>query len=239
MAATTNIRTLTLHTTGDDVSEFQRLLNHRFAAWKIGRRVVVDGDYGDDTREAAEQVCLGLGIDPKEALRDGVTPDLRIKLRHPKRRTPAELERSKGAAARNHRAQLRRRFAPAVTAASAHAGGVATFDGKQVAAWIVPSLRWARNHGWTGSVTSGFRTCAHQTEVAKQFAAGQGKTVAQIYPNGPCASNHVGTAHPRGAVDVSQPAQLADVLRNNPSHPKLVWGGPVIGDQVHFSATGH
>ena len=34
--------------------------------------------------------------------------------------------------------------------------------------------------------------------------------------------------------------QLDAVLeKGNPHKPGLVWAGPVIGDVVHFSATGH
>ena len=235
MAATATTRTFSLtspHMTGDDVREFQLLLNRRFAAWRIGRRVDVDVDYGKDTRDAAAQVCIGLGIVPETAMAHGVTPDLRIKLRHPKRRTPEEIARSNGPAAKHFRAQLRRQFA-------ANHQGLEIFDGVQVASWIVPSLRWAREHGWSGVVVSGFRTCAHQKDVAAAFAARKQTTVAKLYPNGPCASNHVGEQHPRGAVDVTKPEQLDHVLRNNPNQPNLVWGGPVIGDEVHFSATGH
>lgn len=235
MAATATSRTFALsspHMEGEDVREFQRLLNHRFAAWKIGRRVVVDGDYGGDTRDAAMQVCVGLGIVAETAMSQGVTPELRIKMRHPRRRTPQEISRSQGPAAKHFRARLRRQFAPAHH-------DVAMFDGVQVAAWIVPSLRWARNHGWTGVVVSGFRTCEHQMEVAADFARRQHKTIAEIYPNGPCASNHVGREHPHGAVDVTNAEQLDHVLQANPNQPQLVWGGPVIGDPVHFSATGH
>jgi hypothetical protein len=220
------------HMSGDDVREFQMLLNRRFKAWRIGRRVGVDSVYGKETREAAMQVCVGLGIVAATAMAHGVVPELRTKFRHPARRTPDELKRSKSAAAKRFRKQLRDQFA------QPH-DGLETFDGKPVAAWIVPSLRWAREHGWTGTVTSGFRTCEHQKQVAADFAASQGTTVAAIYPNGPCASNHVGHQHPRGAVDVSNPEQLDRVLRNNPNRPRLVWGGPVINDRVHFSATGH
>src|SRR5262249_43285229 len=157
----------------------------RFAAWKIGRSVDVDGAYGKDTHDATMQVCVGLGIVAETASRDDVDPELRIKIRHPERRTPDELERSTGAAAKRFRSRLRTQFA-----AGHH--GVELFDKVEVAAWIVPSLRWAREHGWTGQVVSGFRTCEHQMEVAAQFAASKGKTVAEIYPHGPCASNHVG-----------------------------------------------
>ena len=88
-------------------------------------------------------------------------------------------------------------------------------------------------------MTSGYRSCEHQKKVAAEYAASKGMTLAQVYPNGPCASNHVGAKHPRGAVDVTRPEQLNHVLRHSPHQPKLVWGGPVIDDQVHFSATGH
>jgi hypothetical protein len=234
MSTTVTARTLVLsspHMTGEDIGEFQRELNRRYDAWGINKRIDDDNDYGNDTRDAAREVCTGLGIDHEIAMKDGVTPALRIKIRHPDHRTPAEIERSKGEAASAFRARLRKQFAVA--------SGLQMFDDVDVAAWIVPSLKWAREHGWTGHVVSGFRTCAHQRQVAAEFAASIGKTVAQVYPHGPCASNHVGQEHPRGAVDVTNPEQLDQVLRNNPNHPKLVWGGPVIHDEVHFSANGH
>jgi hypothetical protein len=235
MATTVTVRTFVLrspHMTGDDIGEFQRELNRRFEAWDISKRIDDDEDYGEHTRDAAREVCTGLGIDHETAMANGVTAQLRIKIRHPDRRTAAEVERSEGREATELRARLRKQFAVS-------APGLQRFDNVEVAAWIVPSLRWAREHGWSGHVTSGFRTCAHQQEVAAVFAASIGKTVAEVYPHGPCASNHVGQAHPRGAVDVSEPEQLDRVLRNNPNRPKLIWGGPVIGDRVHFSADGH
>jgi hypothetical protein len=225
-------RTFTLvspHLSGQDIRQFQRDLSGRFKAWDINMRVADDGDYGSATRDAGQQVCNGLGILHEVAMKDGVTPALRIKIRHPDTRTPQEIERSESADAKDFRAKLRERFQHAAV----------EFDGVSVASWIVPSLQWAREHGWTGHVNSGFRSCEHQKVVAAKFAASKGMTVAQLYPNGPCASNHVGMDHPRGAVDVTNPEQLDNVLRNNPNHPPLVWGGPVINDRVHFSATGH
>jgi hypothetical protein len=225
-------RTFTLvspHLTGEDIRQFQRDLSGRFNAWDINMRVADDGDYGSATRDAGQQVCKGLGILHEVAMKDGVTPALRIKIRHPDTRTTQEIQRSDSADAKAFRAKLRERFQHAA----------AEFDGVPVASWIVPSLQWAREHGWSGHVSSGFRSCEHQKVVAAQYAAKKGKTVAQLYPNGPCASNHVGMAHPRGAVDVTNPEQLNEVLRDNPNDPRLIWGGPVINDRVHFSATGH
>lgn len=217
------------HMTGDDVGAFQRDLQARFDAWTINITVADDSDYGDATKEAAQRVCIALGILHEQAMKGGVTPELRTKIRHPHKRTPQELTRSETAEAKAYRAKLRKKFE----------GAGQLFDGHAVAPWIIPSLKWAREHGWKGTVTSGYRSCEHQKEVAAQFAKEKGVTVAQMYPNGPCASNHVGLKHPRGAVDVSNAAQLNDVLRNNPHTPGLTWGGPVINDQVHFSATGH
>ena len=219
------------HLRGEDVREFQRVLTSRYMAWDINTNIDDDGDYGVQTRDAAEQVCVGLGILHKSAMKHGVTPQLRDKMKDPSLRTDREKERAQMAAAKKFRAKLRERFKTAE--------GVGKFDGKDVAAWIIPSLRWAREHGWSGHVNSGFRTCERQKVVAAEFAAAKGTTVAALYPNGPCASNHVGTQHPRGAVDVSEPAELDRVLSDSPIRPRLVWGGPVINDQVHFSANGH
>jgi hypothetical protein len=117
--------------------------------------------------------------------------------------------------------------------AGSGAAGVRAFDGRPVADWITPILSWARKHGWAGAVTSGYRT------PGQQMAAAEGYGLGHYGPGGPLASNHTKTAYPGGAVDVTDPAQLASVLRGYPGTPNLVWGGPVMGDLVHFSATGH
>jgi hypothetical protein len=99
---------------------------------------------------------------------------------------------------------------------------------KPIADWIVPILQWASLHGWSGTVTSGYRTFYEQAQLnaAGDFSAPAGR------------SNHETTVYPGGAVDVTNPSQLIDVLRAYPGSPKLVGGvlGPV--DPEHFSATG-
>ncbi len=99
---------------------------------------------------------------------------------------------------------------------------------KPIAAWIVPVLEWASQHGWTGTVTSGYRTYYEQVQLN---AAGAYSAVAGH-------SNHETTVYPGGAVDVTDPSQLIVVLRSYPGPMKLVGGvlGPV--DPEHFSATG-
>jgi hypothetical protein len=99
---------------------------------------------------------------------------------------------------------------------------------KLIADWIIPILQWASLHGWTGTVTSGYRTYYEQAQLN---AAGAYSALAG-------RSNHETTVYPGGAVDVTSPSQLISVLRAYPGPVKLVGGvlGPI--DPEHFSATG-
>ena len=104
------------------------------------------------------------------------------------------------------------------------AGTVMDPSGKLVAGWIEPILGWARQHGWRGSVTSGYRSLAQQTAIYNS-----GVRPAAV----PGTSNHEGTVYPRGAVDVSDASQLSSVLSRSPYASTLVWAGSK--DPVHFS----
>jgi hypothetical protein len=99
---------------------------------------------------------------------------------------------------------------------------------KPIADWIIPILQWAYTHGWSGTVTSGYRSYYEQAQLnaAGDFSAPAG------------SSNHETTVYPGGAVDVTNPSQLLSVLSKYGGTPKLVGGvlGPV--DPEHFSATG-
>jgi hypothetical protein len=99
---------------------------------------------------------------------------------------------------------------------------------KPIADWIVPILEWAHEHGWTGTVTSGYRTFYEQAQLN---AAGAYSAQAGL-------SNHETTRYPGGAVDVTSSSQLIAVLRGYAGPVKLVGGvlGPI--DPEHFSATG-
>lgn len=105
------------------------------------------------------------------------------------------------------------------------AGGLTTYDGKQVAAWIAPILSCAKSHGWSGTVNSGYRSYADQVRVC---ATGVQPCAA------PGTSHHQGTAYPNGAVDVSEAAQLSGILASGACNARgLVWAG--AKDPVHFS----
>jgi hypothetical protein len=99
---------------------------------------------------------------------------------------------------------------------------------KPIAAWIIPVLAWAYEHGWKGSVTSGYRSFYEQAQLnaAGAFSAPAG------------FSNHETTTYPGGAVDVTAPDRLIEVLRGYPGPRKLVGGVLGAVDPEHFSATG-
>ncbi len=100
---------------------------------------------------------------------------------------------------------------------------------KQIAGWIAPILDWASQHGWSGSVTSGYRDYQQQAAInaSGAFSAPAGK------------SNHETTQYPGGAVDVTDPSQLIEVLKGYAGPYKLVGGVLGAADPEHFSATGH
>lgn len=90
---------------------------------------------------------------------------------------------------------------------------------------VIAALVWAKAHGWTGKVLSGFRTLAQQT---------------QIYNSGQRPAAVPGTSmHEQGlAVDVTDPAGFAGALAGAPAAIKLL-SGASFGDPNHFSTTGH
>jgi hypothetical protein len=79
--------------TGSDVAAFQRLLNKRLELWKVPATIAEDGEFGPLTRRAARQVAHGLGLASAE-YEHGITLAVRILIRHPNRRTPAQRERA-------------------------------------------------------------------------------------------------------------------------------------------------
>lgn len=109
----------------------------------------------------------------------------------------------------------------------AHPSGVhgpLPFEGKPVAAWIQPILKFARGQGWKGGVNSGYRSTAEQTRIYNSGVRPAAR---------PGTSNHEFTAFPGGAVDVSDAAQLSAILKRSKYANLLVWAGGK--DPVHFS----
>lgn len=117
--------------------------------------------------------------------------------------------------------------APALKTTQAKQAGVATFEGKKVAAWIAPLLQYARENGWKGTVTSGYRSDAEQKAIYDRGTRPAAKPISE----GGGGSNHSRTGYLQGAVDVSDAATLDRILRRKGS--RLKWAG--AKDPVHFS----
>jgi murein DD-endopeptidase MepM/ murein hydrolase activator NlpD len=87
-AAARTFRLTSPHMRGDDIKRWQQILNKQFDNWGVNFQVAVNGDYGVPTRDATATVLHGLGIRLIE-MRDGITPELRIKVRD-KKLSPTE-----------------------------------------------------------------------------------------------------------------------------------------------------
>jgi hypothetical protein len=115
--------------------------------------------------------------------------------------------------------------------------GLGSFQGLQVALWIIPQLQYAQAHGWTGSITSGYRGGADPGTATGG------------------AGEHSGTQYPHGAVDFGGPdAPGGPAYTNRANFFKACAGYtglPLIpeqfapyaqypvGDGGHASGTGH
>jgi hypothetical protein len=74
---------------GDDIHAWQVHLNRQLRKLKIDHEVAVDGEYGGETSRWSKRVLYALGLTSGKWA--GVTPEMRIKARHPGKRTRAEL----------------------------------------------------------------------------------------------------------------------------------------------------
>jgi hypothetical protein len=74
---------------GDDVLDFQRLLNKRFRSWRVPDTLAEDGEFGPRTRSAARQVAHGLGLAAAE-YEHGITHGVRVLILDVDRRSAAQ-----------------------------------------------------------------------------------------------------------------------------------------------------
>jgi murein DD-endopeptidase MepM/ murein hydrolase activator NlpD len=130
---------------GADVRAFQHMLNHRLALWGVRERVAEDGVYGIETRHAAHQVALGLGLAPAEYAK-GMTPAVRVLMRTPSRRTPEQLKR----------AASRRAWVAKLRKASRGAKGAKGSKGVKLASGRYPLAERGRFLGGPGVGTHSF-----------------------------------------------------------------------------------
>jgi hypothetical protein len=88
-AAPGDARTFVDGVEGRDVRAWQRQVNRQLRDWRIAYALDPDGEYGPTTDLWSKRVLRGLGL--AVAGWEGVTPEARIKARHPESRTPEEL----------------------------------------------------------------------------------------------------------------------------------------------------
>jgi hypothetical protein len=189
--------------------------------------LMVDGVVGPATKKRIREARYYLGYAGKDRWSVAVDKEFLRRLKHPRSArfsNPAMLARA---------VSRRRKQRKAAKASMKRRTGVATFDGKPVAAWLKPYLVWARNNGWQGTLNSGWRDPAYSEHLCREMCG------APTCP-GRCAgrtSNHAGSVKPAGAVDVSDYARFGALMRRCPLQPRI-FNALGARDPVHFSITG-
>jgi hypothetical protein len=216
---------------GDDVHALQLASNDidkdKGGFW----HVKADSYYGAETNRAIalSAFAIGLGDEELDEIHRGhCHQDVQGWIRHPETRNDRQKER-----AEERKLELQRRIAQhnKPPEPEPDGDGLATFDGRTVAAWIKPWLDKSRAAGWTGTVTSGYRTPEYSEYLCYQICG------AASCP-GRCAgrtSNHAGKVYPAGAVDVS------DYVRFGQIQYRI--GSPLRNalpttDPIHYSYSG-
>lgn len=77
------------HMKGEDVETWQREIKIEFDKLDINCPIKADGVYGVTTRAYTASLCHALGMTAGDVMADGVTPELRIRIRN-RRLTPSE-----------------------------------------------------------------------------------------------------------------------------------------------------
>jgi hypothetical protein len=209
--------------TESEVKQVQRAMN-RFTERFLENfaPVRVDGDKGPATNRRISDCKFYLGYEGAAQRSHRVTPVFLKRLNRPATMPAAMVELGQERRRKQHeRAQQR------VT-------GVATFDGRPVANWLKSYLDFAREKGWKGTITSGFRDPEESEELCL-------RQCGQPSCPGTCAgrtSNHSGKTKPKGAVDVSDIARFARLMERCPLEPRI-FNALGAKDPEHFSATGH
>jgi murein DD-endopeptidase MepM/ murein hydrolase activator NlpD len=94
---------------GDDVKNWQQELIHEFHQLDIDAPVTVDGYYGPVTRSFTASLAHALGMNAGEQMKDGVTPELRTRIRH-RQLYDFERDRFESQEYKDYRRALRKRW---------------------------------------------------------------------------------------------------------------------------------
>jgi peptidoglycan hydrolase-like protein with peptidoglycan-binding domain len=212
----------------EHVKDLQNALN-RFTGKYLENvaPLMVDGVAGQATEKRIRRVKYYLGYRGTEQRSASVTPKLLQHMEHPRsprHANPAKLARALARRRKQHKL---------ASQTSATAAGVATFDGKPVAAWLKPYLDWARAHGWQGTLNSGYRTPEYSEHLCYGICGAPSCA-------GKCAgrsSHHSIRVKPGGSVDVSDYVRFGELMKQCPYSPRIFNNLP--NDRVHYSSTGN
>jgi murein DD-endopeptidase MepM/ murein hydrolase activator NlpD len=106
-------RTYTVGDKGSDVKSWQQEVKAIFKKLGIACPIVADGIYGVHSRSYTAALCHAQGLSATTAMKNGVTPELRIKLRNaPGSLTAAQKKTRASAKRKKYRADLKKRWAP-------------------------------------------------------------------------------------------------------------------------------
>jgi hypothetical protein len=216
----------------DEIKRLQRELNSWVDRWLLDiGPLKVDGDIGPATKKRIRQIKYFVGYTGDAQKSTRLTPAFARRRRHPRDPRYAPLTMiARGIARRRAQKKAARE---AREAANHPTSGVSSFDGRPCAAWMRPYLVWARQHGWKGTLVSGWRDPAYSERLCFAMCG------APSCP-GRCAgraSNHAGSVKPAGALDVSDYYRFGQLMRECPYSPRI-FNALGAQDPVHFSASG-
>lgn len=96
---------------GNDVEAWQESIVALFKKFKLPCPLKTDGVYGVGTRSMTSALVYACGLSPKRELKNGVTPELRVKLRANKL-TPAQSKVIGSKPWQTHMAKLKKQWTP-------------------------------------------------------------------------------------------------------------------------------
>ena len=168
-----------------------------------------DGVAGPATKKRLRRVKYYLGYRGAEQRSTAYTPELLRHIAHPRsprHANPAKLARALARRRKQHKLAAK---------AAAPAAGVATFDGKPVAAWMKPYLDWARAHGWQGTLNSGYRTPEYSEHLCRGIAGH--RSVRKVRR----PQLHHPSRQAGGSIDVSDYVRFGELMRQCPYSPRI------------------
>lgn len=193
----------------------------------------IDGEMGKATQKRIREVkwCLGYS---RANIDTHVDQKFFQRMKYPGRVEP-DWNQSKAAVKSGRRRRITRsRWVAQNHLKSFLRSGVGRYDGKPVAKAAVPLLQWARQNGWQGQLTSGWRDPKYSQHLCFQMC---GRPSCP----GRCAglsSNHVGSEPSHFAMDVSDYTKFGELMRRCPLKPD-VHNSLGARDPVHFSPSGN